>query len=65
MRHICVCLKLTDELVFFSLKTELCFLANYACLRSARHLKYKHIKLYFSKIQCDNNYVMLYINDIT
>ena len=65
MRHKCVCLKLTEELVFFSLKTELCFLAKHACLRFARHLNYKHIKLYFSKIQRENNYSMLYINDVT
>ena len=65
MRYECVCLNLTDKLVFFSLKTELCFLAKHACLRFARHLNYKHIKLYFSKIQCNINYVMLYINDVT
>ena len=65
MRHKCVCLKLTEELVFFSLKTELCFLAKHACLRFARHLNYKHIKLYFSKIQRENNDSVLYINDVT
>ena len=35
-------LNLTGKLVFFSLKTELRFLAKHDCLRFARHLNYKH-----------------------
>ena len=65
MRYECVSLNLTDKLVFFSFKTELCLLAKHACLRFARHLNYKDVKLYFSKIQrYNNNYAILYINDV-
>ena len=51
--HISV--NMTGKLVFFSLKAELCFLAKHVCLRFARHLNYKRIKLCFSKVQLYNN----------
>ena len=57
---------MTGKLVFFSLKAELCFLAKHDCLRFARLLNYKHIKLYFSKVQLyNNNHAVFYINDVT